>query len=237
MSIYRISWIKSVLFIICALVLSACNSANPDSLGVINRPAPLPAAQVPNAGQFVSSADNDVDGNTGAAAGTQTALLADSSSQDRGEEEEETPDSPLLPSSNQGQQFASASPNDAVSAAPANVHIAPIIGATVATVRPLSRQMQALARTNNISIQRSTSGAQYILRGYFSALAENDQTTVIYVWDVVDGSGRRLHRISGQEKRAGGKPDAWSGVTPDMMENVANKTIENFQNWRLRRSG
>ena len=48
-----------------------------------------------------------------------------------------------------------------------------------------------------------------------SALAEADGTTVIYVWDVFDMGGTRLHRIQGQERQPGtSNPSApWSQIT------------------------
>ena len=48
--------------------------------------------------------------------------------------------------------------------------------------------------------QRATPAATHVLKGYFSAMTEGKETTVIYVWDVYDPAGNRLHRIQGQQK-------------------------------------
>lgn len=203
------------------LALQACNSANPDNLGIVNQPAPpAPVAQIPV--QQPTAPTLDANGNVITPNGGQISTP-------QGVNAVAPQNLAALP------QAETVAPQTQIP--PTSVHIAPIIGATVNTVKPLSSQIQAIARSNNIGIQSSPASAQYTLRGYFSALAENGQTTVIYVWDVIDRSGNRLHRISGQEKRPGGRPDAWSGVTPDMMQNVANKTMTNFQNWRLKRNG
>lgn len=238
MYVRQFSIFRTALLGLAALILVACNSANPDNLGVTNRAAPpVPVVQPITQQQIPPTLD--ANGNVIAPVGgqVQNTLNAQGAAAVAPQINGQIAPQALAPT-----QQALVTPE--IPQAPASpqipattVHIAPIIGATVATVRPLSRQIQAVAKTNNIGIQKTPSAAQYTMRGYFSALAENGQTTVIYVWDVIDRSGNRLHRISGQEKRQGGRPDAWSGVTPDMMQNVANKTMSNFQSWRLKRSG
>ena len=41
---------------------------------------------------------------------------------------------------------------------------------------------------------------------------------MIYVWDVVDGTGTRLHRIQGQQQAAGGEGEGWNAVQAETME-------------------
>ncbi|BAB49752.1 msr2684 [Mesorhizobium japonicum MAFF 303099] len=73
-----------------------------------------------------------------------------------------------------------------------------------------------------------------MLKGYFSAISEGKDTTVIYVWDVYDPSGNRLHRINGQMKApsvnsaAGAGADSWKGVSPATMQAIADQTIDQF---------
>ncbi len=71
-----------------------------------------------------------------------------------------------------------------------------------------------------------------MLKGYFSAMSEGKDTTVVYVWDVYDPAGNRLHRINGQQKAPsvnGG--DSWKGVAPATMQTIANQTIDQFAAW------
>ncbi len=84
---------------------------------------------------------------------------------------------------------------------PGKLHIAPIVGAPVNVVTPLTHRMNDDAKTKGIELAGNNDpSAAYVMKGYFSVLSEDNQTTVLYVWDVLDASGNRLHRIQGQEK-------------------------------------
>ncbi|RUZ73871.1 hypothetical protein EN914_37055 [Mesorhizobium sp. M7A.F.Ca.CA.001.08.2.1] len=76
-----------------------------------------------------------------------------------------------------------------------------------------------------------------MLKGYFSTMSEGADTTVIYVWDVYDPAGNRLHRINGQQKapsvNSGGSAggDSWKGISPATMQAIADQTIDQFAAW------
>ena len=113
------------------------------------------------------------------------------------------------------------------------VRFLPIIGAPVEAVTPLSKRLGAEARTNGLTIRSaSDNSSKYILKGYFSAMNDNGKTTVVYVWDVLDGSGARLHRIQGQESVSGTASDPWAAVPARTMEGIAQKTIRQYLDWR-----
>lgn len=113
------------------------------------------------------------------------------------------------------------------------VRFLPIIGAPVEAVTPLSKRLGAEARSNGLTIRSaSDNSSKYILKGYFSAMNDNGKTTVVYVWDVLDGSGARLHRIQGQESVSGTAADPWAAVPAQTMEGIAQKTIREYLDWR-----
>ena len=113
------------------------------------------------------------------------------------------------------------------------IRFLPIIGAPVEAVTPLSRRLGAEARSSGLTIRSaSDSSTKYILKGYFSAMNDNGNTTVVYVWDVLDGSGARLHRIQGQETVSGTASDPWTVVPARTMEGIAQKTIRQYLDWR-----
>jgi hypothetical protein len=63
-----------------------------------------------------------------------------------------------------------------------------------------------------------------MLRGYFSAMTEGKDTTVIYVWDVYDPAGTRLHRINGQQTApSAGAVKAGPTVAPATMQAIADR--------------
>lgn len=120
----------------------------------------------------------------------------------------------------------------------ARVQFAPVVGATAKAVAPLSRRLALRAAERGIKLSgRSDSQTTHVMKGYFSAISEAGQTTVIYVWDVLDPSGNRLHRIQGQSKAGGGNGDAWSSVKDVTMETIADNTIRSLAKWLEAQNG
>jgi hypothetical protein len=118
------------------------------------------------------------------------------------------------------------------------VRFLPIIGAPVQAVTPLSRQLGTEARSHGLSIRSSNdNSSSYILKGYLSAFSDSGNVTVVYVWDVLDNSGARLHRIQGQESVPSAAQDPWAAVPASVMQQIASKTITEFSSWREARGG
>ena len=124
------------------------------------------------------------------------------------------------------------------STASGTIRFLPIIGAPVQAVTPLSRQLGAEARAKGLTIRPSTDAtAENILKGYLSAFADSGNVTVVYVWDVLDANGARLHRLQGQETVAGRGSDPWASVTDAMMQKIAAKTLTDYQSWKQAQRG
>ncbi|WP_426227251.1 hypothetical protein [Pararhizobium sp. DWP3-4] len=140
------------------------------------------------------------------------------------------------------QQVAEQEPQDqppqksaaiAPAATAGTIRFLPIIGAPVEVVTPLSKQLGAEARSHGLTIKAaSDTSSQHILKGYFSALNDGGKTTVVYVWDVLDGTGNRLHRIQGQDTVNATAANLWSVVPPQTMQAIATKTINEYLSWR-----
>lgn len=124
------------------------------------------------------------------------------------------------------------------STASGTIRFLPIIGAPVQSVTPLSRQLGAQARASGLAIRASAdTGTDHILKGYFSAFEDGDAVTVVYVWDILDNSGARLHRLQGQEKVPAAGKETWAAVPPSTMETIATKTINEYVAWKLAQRG
>ncbi|MEI9420938.1 hypothetical protein O7A70_07150 [Mesorhizobium sp. Cs1299R1N1] len=115
------------------------------------------------------------------------------------------------------------------------LQIAPIVGASVEAATPLTAELQTRAKQRGITLAGSQDQtATHVLKGYFSAMTEGKDTTVIYVWDVYDPSGNRLHRINGQMKAPStgsgdsAGADSWKSVSPATMQAIADQTIDQF---------
>ncbi|MCV9961294.1 hypothetical protein OIU34_05220 [Pararhizobium sp. BT-229] len=133
-------------------------------------------------------------------------------------------------------------PQKAAAIAPAatagTIRFLPIIGAPVEAVTPLSKQLGAEARSHGLTIKSaSDTSSQHILKGYFSALKDGGKITVVYVWDILDGSGNRLHRIQGQDTVDATATDLWSAVPAQTMQTIATKTIAGYLDWRAENAG
>lgn len=119
----------------------------------------------------------------------------------------------------------------------ARIQFAPIVGSTVDAVTPLTERIAAKAKERGIGLARSDDPtATHVLKGYLSALTEGKETTVIYVWDVLDTSGNRLHRIQGQQKAAG-RGEGWAGVSRETMQAIGDVTVDQLAVWLASRPG
>ena len=113
------------------------------------------------------------------------------------------------------------------------IRFLPIIGAPVEAVTPLSRQLAVAARSSGLTIRPSGDvSTEHILKGYFSALTDDGKVTIVYVWDVLDNAGERLHRMQGQETLPAKGDDPWAAIPPSVMQTVADKTISGYLAWR-----
>lgn len=120
------------------------------------------------------------------------------------------------------------------------VQFAPLVGTPVEAATPLTERLGAKARARGIKLAGSTDTTPpgIIMRGYFSAMTEGEDTTVVYVWDVYDPAGTRLHRINGQQTAASaGKDEGWPAVVPSTMQAIADQTIDQLATWMAARPG
>lgn len=127
---------------------------------------------------------------------------------------------------------ASASSSVAPVTANRTIRLAPVIGAPIEAVTPLSRRLATMAQKYGVAIVgTSEQGGDHILKGYLSAFRSGSGTTVVYVWDVLDLDGNRLNRIQGQDEVPGVLADPWANVPARTMENIATHTFESYLAW------
>ncbi len=120
----------------------------------------------------------------------------------------------------------------------ARVQFAPVVGAPANAATPLAGRLSARAGAHGIAlVGTGDSSATLVMKGYFSAISDSGQTTVIYVWDVTDPAGTRVHRIQGQAKAPSSGADGWDDVRPATMESIADETIDRLATWLSGRQG
>ncbi|GIL02343.1 MAG: hypothetical protein BroJett030_22420 [Alphaproteobacteria bacterium] len=108
----------------------------------------------------------------------------------------------------------------------------PVTGAPQSIVTRLAGSMRSAAQAQSVPVVVSVDrGARYQVKGYFSALGDGSGTTLVYVWDILDRNGVRVHRISGQERGPAASGDPWNSVTSDMIDRVAQSTVGSLRTW------
>ncbi len=208
---------KSLTYIcvaLAALGLSACNSAETP---IAVTKSDLPAAQGTATPGTVTPGTNPATTTTTTPTATATGTPATVQ--------------PGTTVSAAGATVASGAAQPGVSRT-AKLRFAPIVGAPITAATPLSQRLSALAKAKGIVLGTAAdTDNTHIMKGYFSALPDGNQTTIIYVWDVLDPAGTRLHRIQGQEVVPGNGTDPWSTVPPKVMESIADKAIDGYLKW------
>ncbi|HSO46805.1 MAG TPA: hypothetical protein VLQ68_02635 [Rhizobiaceae bacterium] len=110
------------------------------------------------------------------------------------------------------------------------VSFLPVTGAPQSAVTSLATSMRQAAKNEKVPVVVSIEqGAKFQIKGYFSALNDGNGTILVYVWDVLDSSGARVHRISGQERSGGSTGDPWVGIKPDVYTRVADITMSSLR--------
>ncbi|WP_310618971.1 hypothetical protein [Flexibacterium corallicola] len=136
-------------------------------------------------------------------------------------------------------------PGDLASSAPSAGNIAPAVSPAKATFAferisgapgnvadSLSEYIAKVAVKKNLKLVRRVGApASYRVKGYLSAAGDQYNSTVFYVFDVVDVKGNRVHRIEGQEPSDGDSSDPWASISSDSLEQIATRSVTALQAW------
>ena len=118
---------------------------------------------------------------------------------------------------------------------PAQLAIAPVIGPPETVSKELMTQLTSDIEAKNIRVAKAPNEkADYTLRGYVvsSMDKKGSKAKISYIWDVTDGSGKGVHRVSGEETAAAGNSkDPWSSVSPQVISAIASKTVASISTW------
>jgi hypothetical protein len=96
----------------------------------------------------------------------------------------------------------------------------------------LEESLRKFAATRNLTIvSYGDSAATYRITGYISAVGDVNRVLLVYVWDVFDADGNRVHRFSGQEPTGGSGADPWTAVSVQLIDHAARETIDALADW------
>ena len=212
---------KSILSLALLLTIAACTGASveqdltPQPIVSQTQPAITPSAQTDPNALATQTSPTPVQNVTEAQLQPQTGNQAQSTGLADG--------SAQTPSATQ--EVASLDTSKAMT-------FLPFEGAPQSKANSLTRSLNSSAQANGLAILPTTrAGAKYRVKGYFSALNDGNGTLLVYVWDVVDGSGKRVHRINGRERTGTSKTDPWQAITDAEIERVAKDTTSRLKTW------
>lgn len=133
----------------------------------------------------------------------------------------------------------SGSGSNASSSNLAPVAFAPIIGPPPEIGNQLTAQLVTAAQQKSIPVVTDKSkSSTYTVRGYLAQSNEKKAEKFSYILDVTDKSGKRVHRILGEEAvpaKPGAKP--WTSINQTAMQKIAAKTASDLATWLPTQSG
>ncbi len=113
----------------------------------------------------------------------------------------------------------------------ASFAFAPVENVPGTFVYAMEDAIKAHAPSRSLTIVADDAAATYRVKGYLSAVGDFHRVLLVYVWDVFDAAGNRVHRISGQEPAPGGSADPWTAVTDAMINITARETVDALADW------
>lgn len=135
------------------------------------------------------------------------------------------------PALNTGGPGASVSSSSKVTT-DARIAFAPLTGPPQKIADALAVEVARGATSRGIALANfQDATANYTMKGYLSAVAEDDGTLVVYVWDVLSPDLKRVHRIAGKimiERKAS---DPWSAVDDKTLALVSQETLDKLTSW------
>jgi hypothetical protein len=109
----------------------------------------------------------------------------------------------------------------------------PITNAPGEMVYAYEDTLKEKAATRQLKILASNDpSANYRLTIYLSAVGDYSGTLMIYVVDIFDKTGTRIHRVSGQITAGGSLSDPWANIKDTgVVVQAAQETIDALGNW------
>jgi hypothetical protein len=119
-----------------------------------------------------------------------------------------------------------------VRGADAKFAFAQLTGAPSELIQAMNSEIRRHAAKRKLDIvPEGDPSAVYLVKGYLSAVGDDQSSLLVYVWDVYDRDGKRLRRISGQETAGNAQTDPWGGIRTETMQIAAREMIDELKAW------
>ena len=111
---------------------------------------------------------------------------------------------------------------------PVLVALVPIVGGPDGFQQQVVKQLNQSASTRNVAlVVDSTVPCDYTLRGYVMTQRETTGLKMLYVWDLLDKTGNRLQRLTGETPPAAvpAAGDDWAAISAIATNEMAEKAV------------
>lgn len=96
----------------------------------------------------------------------------------------------------------------------------------------LLRRIWRRAEREGLNVVKRPGGqALFRVDGTLTAVADDSNSTIFYVFDVTDVTGRRLHRISGRTRSNSSEGDPWAAVQTGDLDVIARRLVALLRAW------
>lgn len=96
----------------------------------------------------------------------------------------------------------------------------------------LLRRLWERAEREGLTVVKRPGGpARFTVEGTLTAVSDDANATVFYVFEVRDVTGRRLHRISGRQRSDASSGDPWSSIEPRDLDRIAVRVAALIEAW------
>lgn len=108
----------------------------------------------------------------------------------------------------------------------------PFIGVPGNVGDDLLRRIWNRAEREGLAVVKRPGGvATYHVEGTLTAVSNDANSVVLYVFDVTDASGQRVHRITGRQQSDDGEADPWTAVKETDLDLIARKLAALLRAW------
>jgi hypothetical protein len=95
-----------------------------------------------------------------------------------------------------------------------------------------NESIKSYAKTRKLTVvAEDDPNLTYKVKGYASAVGGPTGTLLVYVFDILDSRGVRIHRISGQERGGATQSDPWAGIKEGTVRGAAEHAIDDLSAW------
>jgi len=123
---------------------------------------------------------------------------------------------------------------------PVLISMPPIVGGSDAYRDAVVRQLNQAATPRNIALVVDDKvPCDYTLRGYMMTQREAGGLKLLYVWDLLDKSGNRINRFTGETTPAAvaAAGDDWAVIPASATGEMADKTVSSLVAWSSSQPG